>query len=558
MPPQTDEQVRLLRQVLIFNECEDGELAQIAARLGVEQVQRGQIIFRQGDAPNRMYIIAEGKFDVLRREGRGEETLLARLEQGDAFGEEGLFARRPRSATIRAATNGQLYYLEAADFYWMVKHFPQVKPYLFAFRQTYETARQLQIRWLAKGETISLISRRHPLPMIKDMASTLGIEFLIVLLVVAVLSFAPDIRLLFNLSLIIGGGSFLLALGLCGWIYLEWRNDYLIVTNVRVVWRERILLRSASQQEVPLRAIQSLDVRTDNFIERMFKTGTLVVRTFNSEMYLTGVPQPEQMKNMLYGFMRRVRKIQQRARRQEMAQTLRDRLNMPRLDIPQELPENLPSVTQPKRYRLALFNTRIEEGNCVITYRKHWTVFFRKALFPTAGLFLLALTGILFAPALIKSSSFWILMGGMAVTGAGLLGWWLWQYVDWSNDIYRLTRDKVIDREKSPLGQETFRSAPLKNIQSVRHEIPNLIGLMFNVGAVYINVGDDTLVFHGVHDPATIHQDISRRMEELHIQQEKQRQAQERERVISWLEIYHEQVRDVFANRGEDHKPDIS
>ena len=91
----------------------------------------------------------------------------------------------------------------------------------------------------------------------------------------------------------------------------------------------------------------------------------------------------------------------------------------------------------------------------------------------------------------------------------------MYEYADWRNDIYRVTRDRIIDRDKKPFGKESFRSAPINNIQSVGHEIPNTIGLILNVGDVKINVGEETLTFDGVHDPALVHQDISRRMEEL-------------------------------------------
>ena len=120
--------------------------------------------------------------------------------------------------------------------------------------------------------------------------------------------------------------------------------------------------------------------------------------------------------------------------------------------------------------------------------------------------------------------------------------WWFYEYEDWRNDLYRVTRDLIIDRDKKPFGKESFRSAPIKNIQSLGHEIPSLIGLILNVGNVYINVGDETFSFDGVHDPSVVHQDISRHMEELAAQQEKEKAKQEHERMVTWLEIYHDET----------------
>ena len=204
--------------------------------------------------------------------------------------------------------------------------------------------------------------------------------------------------------------------------------------------------------------------------------------------------------------------------------------------------------------RFALFKTRIIE-NGTITYRKHWSIFFKQALLPNI-LFVLSLFGILFLT---------IYLSVNEIDGSGLIWgalflilfiffiWWLYEYADWRNDLYRVTRDLIIDRDKKPFGKESFRSAPIKNIQSLGHEVPNLIGLILNVGNVYINVGDETFSFDGVHDPAVVHQDISRRMEELVSQQEQGQMQQEHERMATWLEIYHDETEDQrFPWRNQD------
>ena len=105
-----------------------------------------------------------------------------------------------------------------------------------------------------------------------------------------------------------------------------------------------------------------------------------------------------------------------------------------------------------------------------------------------------------------------------------------------------MTKDSVIDSEKKPLGKETTRSAPIKNIQSLGHEIPNFIGLILNVGVVRITVGEATLDFVGVFDPALVHQDISRRMEDVIADEERAKAEQEHNRMVTWLGIYHEEA----------------
>ena len=61
----------------------------------------GEVIVRQGEVGNCMYVIQEGKVEVL-TERDGKEVFLMTLEEGDFFGEMAIFEREVRSATVRA------------------------------------------------------------------------------------------------------------------------------------------------------------------------------------------------------------------------------------------------------------------------------------------------------------------------------------------------------------------------------------------------------------------------------------------------------------------------
>jgi flavin-dependent dehydrogenase len=62
--------------------------------------KEGEIIVRQGDVGDCMYVIQTGKVEVIKEEG-GIEVKLAELSDGDFFGEMALFEKDVRSATIR-------------------------------------------------------------------------------------------------------------------------------------------------------------------------------------------------------------------------------------------------------------------------------------------------------------------------------------------------------------------------------------------------------------------------------------------------------------------------
>lgn len=61
----------------------------------------GELFFRSGDTGDHMYVIQDGRVEVV-AEKDGRETRLAVLGPGDILGEMAIFEREPRSATARA------------------------------------------------------------------------------------------------------------------------------------------------------------------------------------------------------------------------------------------------------------------------------------------------------------------------------------------------------------------------------------------------------------------------------------------------------------------------
>jgi len=73
-------------------------------RFGPEQYPAGSVIIRQGDLPEKFYIITIGFADV-EHEGPEGRHIIDRLKPGDFFGEIGLLKQRRRNATVRARSD---------------------------------------------------------------------------------------------------------------------------------------------------------------------------------------------------------------------------------------------------------------------------------------------------------------------------------------------------------------------------------------------------------------------------------------------------------------------
>ena len=95
------------------------ELAQtkLASEPGIrnQHFEAGDVIFRQGDLGDSVYVIEEGECEVF-CERKGEQELLAILGRGACFGEMALLSDRTRSATLCARTAMDVLIIPKADF----------------------------------------------------------------------------------------------------------------------------------------------------------------------------------------------------------------------------------------------------------------------------------------------------------------------------------------------------------------------------------------------------------------------------------------------------------
>ncbi len=101
-------------------------------------LQAGEILFRDGDSGELLYVVSRGELAVI-KEVHDEERELARLPAGSFVGELSMLNGEPRSATVVARTDCLLRVYDRASFESMLISNPSV-----AIRLVYELASRLQ------------------------------------------------------------------------------------------------------------------------------------------------------------------------------------------------------------------------------------------------------------------------------------------------------------------------------------------------------------------------------------------------------------------------------
>ncbi len=84
------------------------------ARLG-KKYQEGEVIFRQGDTGDCMFVIQEGEVEAL-AESDGKELRLRTMGPNEFFGEMALFEKELRTATIRATKPTRVLTIDKKNF----------------------------------------------------------------------------------------------------------------------------------------------------------------------------------------------------------------------------------------------------------------------------------------------------------------------------------------------------------------------------------------------------------------------------------------------------------
>jgi CRP-like cAMP-binding protein len=94
------------------------------------ELNRGEVLFDEGENGDRLYIIEEGKIKLGSSSGDGRENLLAILGPGEMFGELSLFDPGPRSLSASAVSDSVLYELEHSALVRVIEERPVVAKHL--------------------------------------------------------------------------------------------------------------------------------------------------------------------------------------------------------------------------------------------------------------------------------------------------------------------------------------------------------------------------------------------------------------------------------------------
>ncbi len=531
--------IELLRGSHLFISLSPEQLEEVASRVEAFLYQEKQVIFEQDAPVESFYFLLSGRVGLVRQ--HKDEEVKVILSEQDYFGEEALSdTPPPRLATATALTNVIVIRFNGELIDDLKRQYPKVDAAFRLVAASYQLAMRIRMPWRGPREVVHYIARHHPVFLILRL-------ILPVLLAVLTTIVASYLDVVLFRGSALGMGLLLLVVlinvGWLAWVVIDFYNDYSVVTNRRVAYLRKILLIYDSRQEVPLDAVLADDVRTTQ-LGRIIGYGDIIVRTYTGELILSRLAQPYLIVNLINEMRERAKASRKRARLESIDQIIRRRLNLGADEpLPQPSSQEIKPVVKSgklSQFLSDLFMLRVEKDGAII-YRTHWFILFKKTLLPLILTLAVLITTISIFVGAIPLPPVLGLVIGVLFLPITLI-WLVYNYVDWRNDRYIITRDTIIDVYKKPLGTEQKRSAPLKNILSIDFERLGLIGLILNFGTVYIRVGDSTLTFNNVMAPSEVQRELFQRFMEFKQREEERAEASINEQLADWIEEYHRMV----------------
>ena len=564
------EPIEYLRQVRLFSRLSDADLRRVAAIAQEVEFPRHSHLFEAGQPGRAFYYIVSGEAVVRAVGPHGRLRPVAYLRPGEYLGVTSLLLGEPHDATVEATTDVVALVIERQGFRRLQQENPSLDEDLLLPEEVLTKLEHEPLPWLRPDEVIVFLERRHWFVFARAL-------------------FLPTLAfLLFNLLFFAGlrpaGASvwsvplvvlLLVYLPAVIWLLVDWRNDYFIVTTQRVAHHELVVLQYESRHEAPLDRIQDVTV-TRNFWGQLIGFGNVVIQTAAhigiGPIVFDHLPDPEEAKNVIFQQIYRAQAQSQAEAEEGMRAELKRRLGWA---TPEELAAQgearvagagIGPVQRGRGEwlsrlpRLAILPpVRLEEGSR-ITWRKHHLFLLRRIAVPLLASFVWFL---LFANYVSGTLTFLpprnpgVILGLLA--GALPLAFWLWwQVVDWENDVYILSDDRIIDVEKRPLFfSEERREATLDRIQDVTLTIPGPLAAALGYGDVDIQTagGEGQFTFTRVAGPHEVQREIMSRLATYRERRQQLEREQRRREVGEWFAIFEELRRERGAPRPGGSPP---
>jgi uncharacterized membrane protein YdbT with pleckstrin-like domain len=537
-------------------------LSQIAIEYTFEQ---GAIVAYQRDLADSMIIVMEGRLfsREIDSQGRVREENTRDYTPEGYFGEKCLFAPEIQPATVEATHSGRYIEIPGEDFRIFLANRPPVlsrlEPVFNAESQlisglpksAWELAQQLVVEDSGSDESSTSSERL----IFQTRQSRLHLLWQLIL---------PGIFLLFAAFFLlisltqIGGfqpGTFwnifaFIVILICTAVILyevyDWYKDVLRVTDQYITLDEfdfgsftTIMIK------VPIHQVQTVSILKPSIIANILKLGGIGITTASNvgEIRFNYIRNPIAVMEIITAAVREAQSAEEAATLSDMRSAISSYFNIESGTQPVDNGSQ-PTADIPikRRRNLWPFRFRIVEGD-TITYRRNISVLIGSLGKPILLTISIAVAGIIIGS--LFGSGSWLMYTLFTIAIIINIIWYIYEFIDWKNDIFQVNDRLVIDEDRSPfLSRVSRKQAPLSNVQNVRVNKKGIIATVFNFGDVHIETAGATsdIVFENIHNPRQALYDIFFRLDKLRDSERQEGGELRRKEYNYLLDVYQQET----------------
>jgi uncharacterized membrane protein YdbT with pleckstrin-like domain len=333
------------------------------------------------------------------------------------------------------------------------------------------------------------------------------------------------------------------------WKALDWENDRYIVTDKRAIHIEKRYLTREKRDEAPLGMIQDVSVEMKGLMTHLLYFGDVTIQTAGTlgTIRFQGIPKPRKAQAQILALMSQAKAAMPAEEEPQAVQVVREIVGWPKQE-PQSLPPTAEELRweseRPRRAQMSevikrMFFPRLVFGENQTIWRKHWWALLKGMISPLLTFVILCILWV--SASLLFGVSLWFdLLFGVSLAATSV--WSIWRTIDWRNDLYVITDDRVIDIEKVPFVYEHRREAGLDKIQDVRYWREGFIATRLDFGNVRLETagGIGEFTFDSVPHPGQVQIEIFNRIEQFRRKAGREGRERRQAEFLDLLARYHQ------------------
>jgi CRP-like cAMP-binding protein len=165
------DRLSILKKSLFFSALPEVAQRDINRLFTEEKIQKDDYVFFEGDLPEWLYIVKEGRIKLVKHSDTGKDVILQIYVPGDMFGEVAIFDRKPYGASTQAMEDSTVLKLSRKDFLLFLGRHPFI-----ATEMIMELGRQLrEAHSTIKSLAVDRVEQRIASILLK-LAGKLGVQ----------------------------------------------------------------------------------------------------------------------------------------------------------------------------------------------------------------------------------------------------------------------------------------------------------------------------------------------------------------------------------------------